>query len=317
MIIDDKNLEHNKKMLEKFIKQEKDLARVEDRKEGLVYIYAMNQRETCDECTKLFDGKVFLLYDGRTHKKYKVPKLPNPTCLIPKLYEGESECLLSWFHISPSTFYLKKEKHYIPQFDAKIEALNRKNEAERGLERQGPYFYSWNLKIRTENQEEWIQWMHANSHIELYEPPSLIDEITLSLFEKDCIKHDKVRIVADDIEVSLKDLGLIRLLGLIQTAESAAKGFGFTLTDLHVDFDEAISNLENIGRNFLSDVIKKIKFQESGGNIFNRIQGRIKPHLASIEVHVTLGLTNDLFNQLSMLSEKDIRLMSRYGLPVK
>lgn len=310
MIIDDKNLEHNKKMLEKFIQQEKDLARVTDRKEALVYIYAMNQRETCDKCTKLFDGKVFLLYDGRIHKKYKVPQLPNPTCLIPKLYEGESKCLLSWFHISPSTFYLKKEKHYIPQFDATIEALNRKNEAERGLKRQGPYFYSWNLKIRTENQEEWKQWMHANSHIELYEPPSLIDEITLSLFEKDCIKHDKVRIVADDIEVSLKDFGLIRLLGLIQTAESAAKGVGFTLTDLHVDFDEAIGNLEGIGRNFLSDVIKKIKFQESGGNIFNRIQGSIKPHLTSIEVHVTLGLTRDLFHQLSVLSEKDIRSLA-------
>lgn len=304
-------------MLGKFIQQEKDLARITDRREGLVYIYAMNHREICDECTRLFDGEVFLLYDGRTHKKHNVPQLPNPTCLIPKLYEDGSECLLSWFNINPSTFYLKKEKHYIPQFDATIEAWNRKIEAERGLERQGPHYYSWNLKIRTENQEEWIQWVRANTHIELYEPPSLIDEVTLSLFEKNCIKHCRVRIIADGIEVSLKDLGLIRLLGLIQTAESVAKGFSFTLTDLRIDFDEAISNLEGIGRNILSDIIKKIKFQESGGNIFNRIQGSIKHHLTSIEVHFTLGLTRDLINQLSVLSEKDIRLISKYGFSVK
>ena len=63
--------------------------------------------------------------------------------------------------------------------------------------------------------------------------------------------------------------------------------------------------------------LKIIKLQNVGGRTFKGIEGSMKHHLTSIEVHITLGLTRESFLQLSSLSEKDIRLMSKYGLPVK
>jgi hypothetical protein len=297
MIRETKTFEHNLALLDKFIWHEQELAHRLDQREGLVYLYALNYGKTCSECLRVFDGKVFLLYDGRTQVRHALPALPNPSCLKPLEYEGEKECGFSWMHFNPRTQYLRKERQYYCSSDE--------------------YLDTWHLQMRLTNEQEWAEWIGKNPEIDLYGPPTLVDSVRLSFFERYCIKHGRVKIFLDGFEVSLKDLGLLSLLTMMQTANVAVSGFGFKLPDLGIDFSEKYDNLENGGKNLLTGLIRKIKFQLSGGCPFKPIDGCIKHQISSLEIHAKIGLTRQSLDSFLRLTESDIRIMSQYSLPTK
>jgi hypothetical protein len=173
MILDQETLAYNKAALDKYVQDESSAAQLLKRREGLIYVYPLNYEEMCRECSRVADGKIYLLYDGRTKKRFKLPQVPNPLCEKPALDEDRMECRLLWWNIDPSRFYLKRERRFLKQFSREIEEWNRKIEAERGSDRQGPFYDTWSESRRSSNHVEWAEWIATHSNIEFYNPPLL------------------------------------------------------------------------------------------------------------------------------------------------
>jgi len=295
MVTDNKSLAHNLKLLDEFISREKSLAHLSDRHEGLIYIYAMKGEKSCIECNKVLEGKLFLLYDGRTQTRHQVPQIPNPSCLKPVEFELQKECNFIWLNINPKMAYLKKEKQFYRSCEE--------------------YLDTWGMTARTNNEQEWVEWHSQNLHIELYDPPFIWENTSLTFFEKFCLRSGYLRICFDGFDISLRDLGLLALIRIIQDVTKLGSSFGIKPQKLDVNFSRYYDNLDKLGRKWLIEIIQKIKYQLLGGRLRKPIDGHLKQTLSGFEVQARIGLTKIVLDSVRPLSKADINLIFKHGFP--
>jgi hypothetical protein len=296
MIRDIKTLEYNKTRLEKYINDEINFAQRQNRFEGLIYVFAMKQNMeiSCNECSNLLEGKYFLLYDGRTQKRFQLPTIPNPLCQ--KIYDEfdfEKECCYHWMKVRPEMQYLKKEKRFSRSCNEYIEI--------------------WNVLHRGSNEQEWKEWISQNPYIEIYVPPLIWSSVKLNTLESSHLHLGHIKVYFDELDLSLRDVGLIWLIGIMASVSVAGTSFGRQISDYSIDFSKPYNNLELGGKNYLADLIKKIKYQDSGGILSENINGYIKSNSSFLEVHVTFGFNKDTIDQILHLSKADIQLISKGG----
>jgi hypothetical protein len=281
------------KKLTELIEQEKKSAYLEDRHRGLVYVFALQIGKTCAECRRLADGRVFLLYDGRTDNRHTVPQVPNPFCFHKRQYESEKECSFLWLRINPCTQFLAMAKQYYRSC--------------------GEYLDTWTLESKTGREADWKQWIAQQAHLEQYKPPRLIDEVHLTDFEKACIENGSVAILINGRALSVRDLGLLTLVAMMQTVDQVGTGFGLRLQDYGIDFSEAFSRLTHFGKQTLTDFIRTFHYQSTGKKLTKPLKGEVHFFNSMFRVSVSVDITNQALDKILHLTADDIKAISKSG----